>query len=155
MADPNTTISGSPAQAPDGSADVADLLGLESFEGGVWLKAADALLARAARCSPLLGPAGELGPVLRTHLAAHFYSVSNPEVTSKSVNGASKSYARPTPGEGLKSTSFGRTALLLDTTGRLDRTAAARVAGLTYLGTPGNRLRGETRRAGTGGYGRV
>ena len=44
-------------------------------------------------------------------LAAHFYALVHPGdyvVTSKSVNGASKSYGRNSPGDGFMATPFGR-----------------------------------------------
>ena len=55
-------------------------------------------------------------------LAAHLVASTDDgaELASESVDGASHSFSRPAPGEGLRGTSFGRQALALDYRGCLD-----------------------------------
>lgn len=115
---------------------VAKLLGLSTFDGAIFIASADALLTDAGECDPnlLVEP---LYGTLRAYLTAHFYSISNPVFTSRSVNGASKSYSQPSAGEGLKQTPFGRAALQLDRKGCLARTTG-KPANLIWLGTEGD-----------------
>ena len=115
---------------------VATLLGLSSFTGDIFVASANALLTDAGVCDPLL-LVEPLYSTLRAYLAAHFYSISNPEFTSRSVNGASKSLNIPGAGEGLKQTSFGRAALQLDRKGCLLRTTG-KPANLVWMGTQGD-----------------
>lgn len=119
--------------------DVALLLGLSEFDGTIFITTADLFLARAGECDPslLVEPAYS---ILRAYLAAHFYSISNPTESSRSVNGASKSYSVPSPGDGLKLTPFGRAALLLDPKGCLYRTTGI-PANLIWMGTAGDSRR--------------
>lgn len=44
-----------------------------------------------------------------------------PDVTSRRLGDAAESFARPTPGEGLAATSYGKHAIALDPTGCLSR----------------------------------
>ena len=55
-------------------------------------------------------------------LAAHLVASTegNAEIQSESVDGASQTFVRPEPGEGLRGTSFGRQALGLDYRGCLE-----------------------------------
>lgn len=57
--------------------------------------------------------------LIQKYLCAHFYCVSNPQLTSESGVGVSGSRHMPALGTGFNSTTFGQTAILLDTTGTL------------------------------------
>lgn len=68
-------------------------------------------------------------------LSVHFYKVQNPDATSQSLGGASKSYdGRGGGGEGFKATSWGKQAVALDTTGFLDSYGTGRPQ-IAWLGT--------------------
>lgn len=56
----------------------------------------------------------ERAELIHALLTAHFYTISNPELASKSIAGASESWRHGQLGEGLKATSFGGQLLLLD-----------------------------------------
>ena len=67
-------------------------------------------------------------------LAAHFYAVANPQhVNSKSIGGASKSFALGQLGERVHSTYYGQQAILLDTSGCLEKITSER-ATVTWMG---------------------
>jgi len=51
--------------------------------------------------------------------AAHLVAVRDPMVRQEKVGDATITYDRPTPGEGLESTIYGRQVLMLDTSGVL------------------------------------
>lgn len=137
-----TTFDGSAASV-NVLTDAGTLLGIDSNPPDIYLTAANQVLVSAGECSATLLE-DPLYSTLLTYLVAHFYTISNPEASSKSVNGASKSYVKGTVGDGLRATSFGRTAMSLDVTGCLDRVGSTRRAGVSWIGTAGDKRREPT-----------
>jgi len=113
---------------------VSELVGVQvTVEGGVFHRAALSILSQAqGSCEELKEE--ELAKLLTTYLTAHYYAITNPVATSKSVNGVSKSYSQGTPGKGLESTPYGRQAIALDPCQALEKLSYRR-AGVRYVGT--------------------
>lgn len=72
--------------------------------------------------------------LIERYLAAHFASLVNRRVTSKSIAGASTSFEGSVSGEGFDLTPFGQQAKLLDCTGLLSELPLKKVS-MTWLGT--------------------
>lgn len=68
-------------------------------------------------------------------LAAHFYAMSNQQLSSKSTKGAGGSF-RASGGLNLDGTTYGQTARTLDYSGCLDAIAKRKVAAAVWLGRP-------------------
>lgn len=71
--------------------------------------------------------------LLERWVSAHFYSVINPGLTSKSIAGASTSFHRGQLGQGMESTVYGQQALLMDMSGCLEKVTGQTMT-MTWLG---------------------
>ncbi len=74
---------------------------------------------------------------LETWLAAHYYKMSDQQLQSKSTNGASGSY-RGSGTQGLATTTYGQSALDMETTGCLKQLTSGQRASATWLGVTEN-----------------
>lgn len=121
-------IVGLSSSSADILAEAGELIGgaYEFTDSSVYVKQAERSLQQAAVCSAEL-LASPLYETLKPLLIAHFYTLSNPSVTSKSINGASKSFSIASPGKGLNATLWGQQALALDTTGCLASTFGTKI----------------------------
>ena len=76
-------------------------------------------------------------------LAAHFTVISRPQVSSKSIGGASTSFLVGSVSDGIKATIFGQQALIMDTSGCLDGLTNTK-AKVAWLGTSPRKQRNIT-----------
>jgi hypothetical protein len=67
-------------------------------------------------------------------LAAHMYCQNDPQYMSKNTGSSGGSFMRPSPGEGLDSTTYGQTAQRLDYSGCLRNLDKQQTAGGAWLG---------------------
>lgn len=92
-------------------------------------------------CGDIAGLGSTLLELIERNLAAHFYALSPQGKSARPIKsdavgeGVSRTWATHTPGKGLRASGFGETALLLDTTGCLERSQMKK-ARATWLGTP-------------------
>lgn len=70
---------------------------------------------------------------IELYLAAHFCAVSHPLLTQVRADQDTYTYHLPEAGDGFKATSYGRQALVLDTTGTLAQLGMARKAHFTVF----------------------
>lgn len=105
-----------------------------SLNVDVFIETANILVDQVAACAGSKLTDRQLEMIERW-LAAHFTKVMSPSATSKSIGGASTSYeGRGNSGMGLYQTSYGQHALILDTSGCLQKITAKRPT-LSWGGT--------------------
>ena len=105
---------------------------------GPFIEAASIMVTRMTTCATEKGlshTADQLR-MIEQYLAAHFYHLRDPRYRSKSTERASASFELSKPGEGLKSTDYGRTAMMFDDTGCLADLSGGIRAELVWLGKP-------------------
>jgi len=113
--------------------DVRTILGVNSSTSVIlFISTANSLVNKVALCAGDELSNAELA-LIETWLAAHFFSILSPSVTSKSNAGGSVSYQRGQLGNRLESTAYGQQALILDTSGCLAEITGEKME-LTWLG---------------------
>lgn len=109
-------------------ADVLAILGGEHSEPLIQSMIDDAALVADNLCTQAYD--AERQKAIVKWLAAHMVASTNREgvLTSDKLGDAQQSYARATTGEGLKGTTYGQQALLLDINGCLSRLGKPRAS---------------------------
>jgi len=99
-----------------------------------FIQVASRLVDRVSDCAGSDLDEASLGDI-EMWLAAHYASLTNPLIMSKSIAGASSSFQRGQVTDGLKATVFGQQALALDSSGCLEKLTANQRPGLLWGGT--------------------
>lgn len=118
--------------------DVADTVETNcDIDLGAFLEVANVMTDKIASCATDRGQTLTTSQLemIERYLAAHFYSLRDPEYKQKKTGDASASFFGQ-DGKGLEGTRFGQAAMTLDTSGCLRSFDQGTFADMTWLGKP-------------------